>query len=194
MEPKADAFKNIILAKYYKDTQVPIRGKSCTAQQIPSLKEKFTTYDAFANAGLKDIFGEGLNTSLHFKATEFRSGIFINQGDNHYSFKAFSNEAQIAPINSILYEDFDGDQKKDLLMAGNNYMPEVETTRADAGKGIFYKGDANGAFKYIDNNSTGLFTDKDVRKMLLLKSKEGKNIFIANNNSKHQLFRVKNNN
>ncbi len=187
-----NGIEDIILAKYYKDNQVPIRGKSCTAEQIPSLKEKFTSYDAFANADLKDIFGEGLNTSLHFKATEFRSGIFINQGNNNYSFQPFSHEAQIAPINSILFEDFDGDQKKDLLMAGNNYMPEVETTRADAGKGIFYKGDATGIFNYIENTTTGFFADNDVRKMLLLNSKEGKNIFIGNNNNKHQLFRVKN--
>ncbi len=182
--------EDIVLAEYYKDVQVPIRGKSCTTEQIPALKEKFSTYNAFANAGIKDLFGKHLNTALHYAVTEFRSGIFINK-ENHFLFTPFSNEAQMSPVNSILFDDFDGDSKKDILLAGNNYMPEIETTRSDAGKGVFYKGDSKGGFTYISNTDTGFFADKDVRHMLLLKTEKTKRVFVVNNNTKHQLFDLK---
>ncbi|NMH86748.1 VCBS repeat-containing protein [Flavivirga algicola] len=185
-----NGIEDIILAEYYKDVQVPIRGKSCTTEQIPMLEEKFSTYNAFANAGIKDLFGKNLNTALHFTATEFRSGIFINE-NGHFLFKPFSNEAQISPINSILFDDLNGDLKKDILLAGNNFMPEIETTRSDAGKGVFYKGDSKGIFTYINNTETGFFADKDVRKILLLKTENTKRVFVANNNAKHQLFDLK---
>ncbi|MCX2679237.1 VCBS repeat-containing protein [Galbibacter sp. EGI 63066] len=182
--------EDIVLAKYYKAKQVPVRGKSCTSEQMPFLKEKVKTYNQFANSDLKGIFGENIESSLHYQVNEFRSGIFHNDGDGGFDFRPFAIQAQTSPINSILYNDFDGDGIKDLLMAGNNYHAEVETTRADAGTGVFLKGVSSGKFKYIDNTITGFYADKDVRGMLVLQSGKNKQILIVNNNDKSQLFTV----
>ena len=180
--------EDIVLAKYYQARQVPVRGKSCTSQQMPFLKEKFKKNSDFANADLKGIFGENIESSLHYEVTEFRSGIFLNGGDEGFTFSPFPYQAQLSPINSILYEDFDDDGIKDLLMAGNNHQPEVETTRSDAGTGIFLKGISGGEFKYIHNKKTGLYADRDVREALLLRSGAEKKVLIINNNDKHQVF------
>ncbi|GGZ86118.1 VCBS repeat-containing protein [Algibacter mikhailovii] len=180
--------EDIMLAKYYNGSEVPVRGKSCTAQQMPHLSQKFKNYNDFANAGIKDILGEGINTSLHYEANEFRSGIFINNKASGYTFMPFTNEAQIAPINSIIYEDFDHDGIKDLLMAGNNYMSEVETTRADAGTGFFLKGQQGGEFNFIPNRFSGFVADRDVRGLLLLKNHKKNYVFVSNNNDMHQFY------
>ncbi|WP_341214847.1 VCBS repeat-containing protein [uncultured Wocania sp.] len=185
--------EDIVLAKYYNSKQVPVRGKSCTSQQMPFLKEKIKTYNEFANSDLVGILGEEINSSLHYEATEFQSGIFYNEGNNQFSFSAFPIEAQTAPINSIIYKDFDGDDVKDLLMAGNNYHSEVETTRADAGVGVFFKGTTNKDFKYISNRQIGLYADSDVRALTYLKTADGNLVLISNNNNKHQLYKVFNN-
>jgi hypothetical protein len=159
-------------------------------QQLPHLAQKIPTYAEFANKDLEGIVGKGIETALHYKATEFRSGIFINNGSDGYSFSAFENAVQQSPINSILFEDFDGDGHKDLLLAGNNYHSEVETTRADAGIGSFLKGDTKGNFTLVSNLRSGFFADKDVRNMVLLRSGGEKLLFVANNNDEHDLFRV----
>jgi len=183
--------EDIVLAKYYKSKQVPVRGKSCTSQQMPFLKEKIKTYTDFANADIEGIFGENISSSLHYKATEFRSGVFRNEGKGNFVFLPFSREGQMAPINSILYNDFDSDGIKDLLMAGNNYHSEVETTRADAGIGVFYKGKGkNGVFDYILNKETGFYAAKDTRALTFLKTKEGKSVFVLNNNDKHVMYTI----
>ena len=182
--------EDIILAKYYNSKQVPVRGKSCTSQQMPFLKEKIKTYNDFANSDLEGILGENIKSSLHYETTEFRSGIFFNEGNNHFTFSPFSIESQRAPINSIIYNDFDGDHVKDLLMAGNNHQSEVETTRADAGIGIFLKGKTKGTFKYIQNTNTGFYTDKDVRKLTTIKTAKGLKVLVINNNDYHQTYKV----
>jgi hypothetical protein len=181
--------EDIILAKYYNSKQVPVRGKSCTSQQIPSLKDKIKTYNEFANSDLQGILGTGIASSLHYKVNEFRSGIFINNGKNEFHFSAFSTEVQRAPINDILYYDFDNDSIKDLLMVGNNYLSEIETTRADAGIGVFLKGKEKGGFTYKKNISTAFYADKDARKLKLLKNREKTSVLIINNNDKHQIYK-----
>ena len=115
----------------------------------------------------------------------------LNEANRRFEFTPFNNEIQTSLINSILFEDFDGDGYKDLLMAGNNYQSEVETTRADAGKGIYLKGNGMGNFKYIPNTKTGFYADKDIRGLLLLKNFNSKRVLIINNNNKHDLFDLK---
>lgn len=181
--------EDIMLVKYYKSKQVPVRGKHCTAEQIPYLKERIKTYNDFANSDIQEILGETFQSAIHYQATEFRSGIFVNNNVG-FEFTPFPSEVQMSPINSILYEDFDGDQIKDLLMAGNNYHTEVETTRADAGIGVYLKGNSKKEFKPVKNVETGFYADKDVRNMLLITSRKKKKVIVINNNSKHQLYEV----
>lgn len=186
-----NGIEDIILAKNYNDQQVPIRGKSCTAQQMPYLKTRIKTYGEFANSDLTSILGEGVKSALHLKVNEFRSGIFIHQEDGTYLFQPFEMVVQKSLVNSIVFDDLDGDGIKDLLLAGNNYHAEIETTRADAGTGSFLKGDREGRFNYVPNMNSGFVADKDVRNVVVLDNRRGKIVFVANNNDLHDIYFVK---
>lgn len=184
--------QDIFLAKYYNDKQVPVRGKGCTAQQMPHLKAKIKSYQDFANRDIEGIVGPGIKSALHYKVTEFRSGAFINEGNGKFNFKPFDNYVQLFPVNSIIFEDFNGDGNKDMLLAGNNYQSEVETTRADAGRGALLLGDGKGGYNYVNHLKSGFFADKDVRDMALVKLGKDRIVFVANNNAAHDLFKVLN--
>lgn len=177
--------EDIMLAKEYKGVQVPVRGRTCTSQQMPHIAQKIPTFEEFANLGVNGILGKGIKSALHYEVSEFRSGIFYNN-NGEFQFKPFPNEVQASLINSIIYEDFDADGYKDLLLAGNNYQFEVETTRSDAGIGIFLKGSANGDFNYLPNSKTGFYTEGDVRNLLHLPLQ--KKVIIAVNNGQHQCY------
>ena len=182
---------DIMLAKYYKDKQVLVRGKQCTAEQIPVLNEIVPTYTDFANRDIKGIVGSNLDKALHFMAVEFRSGIFFQDQYNEFTFSPFSNEVQQSPINSILFEDFDEDNNKDILLAGNNYQSEIETTRSDAGIGSFLKGDNTGNFQFIPNREHGFFASNDVRNMAIVNTNQGKVVLVVNNNDTHYYYLFK---
>ncbi len=181
---------DVVLAEKYNGKQVPVRGKSCMTQQLPHLASKIPTYTDFASKDLEGIVGKRLENALHYQANEFRSGIFINHGNGVFSFSPFDNEVQQSPINSILFDDFDGDGKKDLVLAGNNYQSEVETTRADAGIGSFLKGNGQGSFVPVPHFESGFFADKDVRNMITLNTPTDKLLMVINNNDYHDIFRV----
>jgi len=187
----SNGVEDILLAKEYNGKEVPIRGKTCMTQQMPYLANRIKSYDDFANADLEQIIGTDLSKALNLEVVEFKSGIFINQGQHSFAFEPLAQVAQTAPINSILFQDFDGDQKVDLLVAGNNYQSEVETTRSDAGISTFFKGNEVGGFDEVPNKITGLFLDQDVRDIEVLNFKNTKLILVINNNDSHRWYTLK---
>ena len=180
--------EDIMLAKHHGNKQVPVRGRACTAAQMPHLAQKIPTYMAFAQSGLKEIIGSKIGQALHYQVVEFRSGIFYQKQAGQFVFEPFAMAAQQAPINSLLWEDMDGDGHKDLLMAGNNYLAEIETTRADAGIGIMLKGKGQGGFIPQSHLNTGFFANGDVRQMCLINTIDGMAVALANNNGPLTLF------
>ncbi|MDY7396312.1 VCBS repeat-containing protein [Aureibaculum sp. 2210JD6-5] len=184
--------EDIVLA-YHEDKKVfPLRGRQCSSQQMPFIKEKFKTYDAFGKAELKDVYGEALSKSIQYEATNFASGIFKNNDNTQFQFTPFENEVQISSINKILVEDFDKDGNKDLVLLGNLYASEVETPRNDASYGHYMKGDGKGGFKTIPAQKSGLYIKGDVRNAEIIRIGRKKNgynaILIARNNDSLKLL------
>ncbi|MEC3908471.1 VCBS repeat-containing protein [Tamlana sp. 2201CG12-4] len=186
--------EDIVLA-YHEDQKVfPLRGRECSSNQMPFIKEKFETYDAFGKAELKDVYGEALNESIVHKVTNFASGIFRCHDHTQLEFTPFDNAVQISSINKILVEDFDDDGYKDLVLLGNLYESEVETPRNDASYGHFLKGNGQGDFKVIPGQKSGLFIKGDVKDAAIIhigeKVQGKKALIVTKNNDAVQLIKV----
>lgn len=169
---------DVVLAKRYKDRFVPVRGRTCSSEQMPFIKEKFPSFESFAEADLSTIYGEEkLEEALHMEATEFANGILFNE-NGKYVFRQLPTEAQFAPINGSVIHDFTGNGHLDLLIAGNHYGAEVETTRADAGLGLLLEGDGQGGFKALDVAVSGVYLPGDVKELLALPKQGQKSLTI----------------
>ncbi|MEZ4810703.1 MAG: FG-GAP-like repeat-containing protein [Allomuricauda sp.] len=156
---------DIVLSYVENDTLYPLRGKSCSTQQIPSLKEKFKDYRSFGLASLKDVYDEdSLKNSDLYEAKTFSSGLLMNT-DAGFQLQALPKMAQISPLFGSVYEDFDNDGVNDIVIAGNLYNSEIETPRGDAGQGLFLKGNGKGGFDPISGFDSGLFISGDVKKL-----------------------------
>ncbi len=172
---------DIFLAKHLNNIMVPIRGRECTSQQCPMIAQKFPTYLSFAESDLKGILGEDIENALHYQVHLFSSVIFIND-KGKFTIKKLPVEAQLSTVNGILINDFDGDGKKDILIAGNKFDVEVETTPADASVGVFLKGLGNGNFKSTKPLESGFFTPYNVKDVQAVKTKTGLAILVSSNN------------
>lgn len=161
---------DIVLSYYQKGKCYPVRGRECSSQQMPFIKEKFPTYDGFGGATVQEMHGENLDKALQYHATEFRSGIWRNDGNGKFFFEPFENDLQIAPINGIVSKDLNEDGFQDLIVAGNFYHREVETTRSDAGIGNVLISDGNGSYRSLHPTEHGLKMFGDVRKLELIES------------------------
>ena len=59
---------DIVLGYYNQGVCYPVRGRECTSEQMPNIKQKFSTYHEFGSASLMDIYGEDLSKALHHEA------------------------------------------------------------------------------------------------------------------------------
>jgi len=178
-----NGYSDIVLSYYEHGETYPVRGRSCSSQQVPIISEQFPTFEAFGAANLRDIYGEGLDQAVHYQAVTFASAYLENRGNGHFVSRPLHNEAQISNINNILTGDFDEDGHLDLLISGNLYASEIETPRNDAGMGLFLKGDGNGYFTPISLKESGFFAPHDSKDMKILKwGSEGKPVVLVANN------------
>ncbi len=152
----------------------PVRGRECSSQQMPFIKQKFPTYKSFAEAYLTDIYSpEALDSAFRLDAYEFRSCILRNDGSGHFTLEPLPPLAQIAPVMASVVTDLNGDGLQDLVIAGNWWGAEVETVRYDAGLGLCLLGDGQGGFTPVPASESGLYTNGNVHGMAWLPRPDG---------------------
>ena len=183
----ADDFDNngqldIVLGYYDEGELYPLRGRECSSQQIPSIKEKMPNYTAFAEARLTEVYApEQLNAALRYEATTFAHTVFINDS-GQFKPRILPNYAQISSVNTIYAEDLNNDGHPDLLLGGNLYNSEVETPRNDASYGLLMLGDGSGNFTPSMPTESGIHIEGEIRGISRLKMADGKyGLLIARN-------------
>jgi hypothetical protein len=180
---------DVYLAYYDKDSVLyPVRGRECSSQQMPFVKEKYETYGSFATASIDEVLDGRMTGSEILSAQIFESSVFLNNGKGEFRIMHLPLEAQVSPIHDIIVSDFDGDQNPDILAVGNYYNREIETTRSDASIGCLLLGDGNGNFKVSHPTQSGLFSYKDARALAKINGGKGTQILVANNNDFVDLY------
>jgi hypothetical protein len=184
---------DIVLGYYDDGVQYPLRGKQCSAEQIPAIKMKYKDYNTFADASLEDVYStQDLENSLHYQVWNFASSYIENKGNEEFEIRNLPNEVQLSSINGIVADDFNGDGNLDLLVAGNLYSSEVETPRNDASYGKLLLGNGQGDFDPIPFSKSGFYLQKDTKDLAKLKTKKGVIIVSANNNNNVELLKLEN--
>ncbi len=179
---------DIFLARYYKDNSlVPIRGKECSTQQMPVISEKFPTYLSFAQSDLPTILGKDIENAMHYQARIFSSILLINE-KGRLVIKKLPTEAQLSAVNGIIVRDFDKDGRKDILLAGNKFDTEVETTPADASPGLFMKGMGGLEFKCVKHYESGFSVPYNVKDIQPISVNNELKILVGINDDKMRIF------
>lgn len=182
---------DIVLAKTGESGELPVRGRECSSQQCPVILQKFPSFKSFAEADLQKIYGsEKLAQALQLSASEFKSMVFINNGQGKFTATALPNRAQLFPIRDFIVQDVNGDGKKDIICGGNLYGAEVETVRYDAGVGLLLLGDGSGNFSPVQVTESGIFSPYDTRHVIPISigASGNKGALFVNNNGPVQLF------
>lgn len=182
---------DIVLGKYQNNICYPVRGRQCSSQQMPFIKDKFPTYTDFATANIQNIYGaDKLEKGLHFSATKFESFVMLSSG-NAYQMEELPVEAQFAPINKFIVKDINNDGNLDVILVGNNFSTEVETVRYDSGRGLVMLGDGKGKLSPVAPNVSGFFENNDCKDMALVKVGAKEMIITVSNSAKAKSFILK---
>lgn len=187
---------DVILTKRIDGKDYPFAGLVPLGREIYSLALRFPGYGSFAQASLGEVFSAAqLRGALHYEADTFASVYLHNEGGGTFTSAALPNLAQIAPIRSMIAHDVDGDGRQDLIVAGNLYDAEPNTTRADASNGLWLKGDTarkgEGHFTPVLPSESGLLTPLNVSGLALVRTPAGMAILVANTGDSLQTFAIR---
>jgi enediyne biosynthesis protein E4 len=180
---------DIVLTQEVNGTEYPFYGLATLGPPIYPLAVRFPTYAAFSDAPIPQMFGPAqLQQALHYQVDTFASVYLQNNGNGTFSVSALPHLAQISPIRGILAHDVDGDGNLDLIVAGNLYDTEPNTAPADAGNGLWLKGDGQGHFTAISPVASGFLAPRHVTGLALVKTPAGSAVLVANHGDSLQAF------
>ncbi len=127
------------------DRWLPIRSRTWLARGIPDLAVRFPTHQAFANASVRDLWGDRHDSARTLEVNCLDAGVFLNRG-SHFDFVPFPQAAQWAPIFGVVTGDYDGDGIEDVFLGQNFFGQGGDMSRDDAGRGLWLKGRGDGSF------------------------------------------------
>jgi hypothetical protein len=151
------------------------------------LRPIFNTYDAYAKTDLPElIYKTAATIDTVFTCNTDASGVFLNDGKNHFHFTALPQFAQVSRVNTVVAFPT-GSRVPDLLLAGNYFGYRVQYGRQDALPVVQLrvKGDT---FDALIPSITGLFSTGQVSKLYVYSFKNRKRIILFRKNDTPQVF------
>lgn len=159
--------KRIIEAHYENGRLLPRRTSKAIGGVVPTVRRQFRRNDDFAQATLAEIVGEEkLAAAERFEATEFRSGVFLSQSDGTYAFSALPREAQIAPLQGVVVQDFNEDGFEDIYAVQNSFAAVPVIGRFDGGFGFLAYGRGDGTWSTPTHLPRELVVDGDAKSVV----------------------------
>jgi hypothetical protein len=179
-----------VLGYYIFGKCYPMYSRDALIDQMPVFRKKYTRYNMYSGKTMDELFTPEQKQGMEvFKANCFESGVFINNGNNNFTYRPLPEKAQLSNINDIVAEDFDKDGIKDMLVGGNSNDPDVSTGNYDATAAALLKGNTSGEFTVVDFTTAGLKLKGEILKMVYLKDK--KEIIFFKNNAPCRLYMFK---
>jgi hypothetical protein len=182
-----------VLTQEIDGTEYPFFGLAKLSNDIYTLGARFSTYASFAEAPIERVFpASQLEQAVHYQVDTFASVYLRNDGDGTFSALPLPNLAQIAPIRAMVAHDVDDDGTLDLILAGNLYHTEPNTARADAGNGLWLRGDGRGTFLPVPPVVSGFLAPREAVDLALITTPQGRAVLVANNADSLQAFTLGN--
>ncbi len=178
-----------IICGYKGNRSYPAVMKDDLVRQIPSLKNKYKTYNDYKDQTIDNIFpAEVLERSVILNAKIMESCFMINNGNKSFTLSPLPSEAQFSPVFAIAADDFDNDGICDILTGGNLYRAKPETGIYDASYGLLLKGTIEGKWQPLSPLESGFFTRGEIRDLKMLKINKNRLVIVARNNDNLQFY------
>ena len=166
----------------------PIVDRDELLSQLPYLKNKLLYFKDYKNATISSIFNEKIiDESLVFDATNFKTTVYLNKNGKFKSIE-LPREIQYSSVKAIEIVDVNGDNVKDIIFGGNQYLIKPQFGRDDASKGWVAFGSNNREYHFKTVESIGI--EGQIRDFNIVEINGKKILISATNNEKMQFHEI----
>ncbi|MFO7823816.1 MAG: VCBS repeat-containing protein [Cyclobacterium sp.] len=176
-----------IVAYEKNDDYYTVAGLDELGSQLSFLKRKFTAYKDFAGKPLEEIFDNAQLENANLLTVDIMASGYLLNSDGKFTFEAFDTALQLAPLNTFLRFDFDGDGKEEVLAGGNYFGVSPYHGRFGSFSGNLITSGGS----VLEGNQLGLnFTQKAVRSLDILSFNGDHYILVTINNEKAEVYKI----
>ncbi|MBO0358588.1 VCBS repeat-containing protein [Hymenobacter sp. BT186] len=148
---------------YVQGKSYPFVSRDELNEEIYPMRRRFTSYKAYADAGMTDIFpAEELAKAGKLEVNELRTMLYLNQGGKFVAAE-LPTEAQFSVVSQITSGDYNHDGHPDLLLLGNHADNRLKLGSIDANYGCLLQGNGRGQFSYVQQPAAGICVLGDVK-------------------------------
>ncbi len=184
-----NGFVEQIVSTYSGGVSYPLVLRDDLLKALPYLRERYPTYERYAQQTVSDIFTQGeLTDAVVRQAYTFATSLMRNNGDGSFTLVPLPIEAQLAPVYGLLAADLDGDGLLDVLLTGNLDGVEPEIGRLSGSYGLLLRGDGTGGFTPVEVSESGFFVPGQGRDIQRLSTRHGEVVVVTRNNDRPLLF------
>lgn len=181
-----------VMTYHLQGKEVPVHFRNDLLTWLFPLKKKFNDYTSYAQAGWQDFYPKSVLQKAQVLTAQTFASVWIENKNGTFEMHPLPMEAQFAPVQSIVIQDFNKDGKADILLAGNSFATETHTGRYDAMSGLLLIGDGKGQFQPQTLAQSGFYLPGDARSLACLQQANGQSLVLATrNNDTMQAFQWK---
>jgi hypothetical protein len=183
-----------VLFHYISGINSPFVNRDIFCEQMPYYNNVYYNYESYANATYENMFTEQQKVSSYkLEAKMMESIILMNDSGKGFHVIKLPTEAQVSPVNDIVFTDIDHDGKPDMIIAGNSNCAYYNQGDDDAMKGLVLLNRGNGKYVPSQFYETGFYAPGFARKLGLIYHKGLKKslLIVGNNNAALQVFQLK---
>jgi hypothetical protein len=183
-----NGFIDPLICYYVEGESYPMASRDEMTDQIVNLRQRFPTYDSYADATINDVLtSEQMKMAKQLSINYLHTTWFENEGGKFIA-HSLPIEADFSPVYAIQTADFNKDGNMDILLCGNIDQARVKIGKMDANFGVLLAGDGKGNFNYIPQLQSGLSIKGCVRDIVPLNTKNGKNLLMLGLNNLAPVF------
>ncbi len=176
-----------ILTYFKNGREVLFNTKDELSAQIPQLNKRFRTYEAFANADIEEVFGQDLLENAEIKEVYTLQSMFLrNKGDFNFEPLPLPQDVQYSSIHAAIHDDFNNDNKLELLLLGNRFDLNTQLGQLDANRGLILEYE-NQRFKVWKNHDLKAYGSINSAEFINVNNEKW--LILGRNNDSLKLFR-----
>ena len=146
-----------ILNFYVQGKSYPYLTRDELLGQLSGLRQRFTSYEKYSDAGMSDLFNEAeIQNAKKLSSTHQETTVLLSTIEEKYEMATLPLQAQFSPISEILTTDLNKDGNIDILFLGNNDYYKLRIGKFDANYGTVLLSDGKGNFNYVTQSKSGL--------------------------------------